>query len=97
VRTGNVDRENAAYSILEDGFEAYLEFASAEQALNMQDRMEIDGHVVTFWHKGKQECEHCGEQAGHKTEGHGRAMKQRVRNERRRNAYERRRQHNRDN
>ena len=56
IRYGNFDRPHRAFSIAENGFEAYLEFENEHQAINMRDSFELDGHQVFLWHLGRRKC-----------------------------------------
>ena len=77
-------------NINKNGFTAYLDFATLEEALNMKHTYDLDGVEVRLWHKGIQTCAICSKR-GHRAFGHDAWLEAIDKATHRRAAYRRRR------
>ena len=88
---GNVNQKGSSIPVSQGGFTAYVAFNTTEEALNFPLELEVDGETAKLWHRGKFECETCGEK-GHTADYHDKLMSQREKaNSRRQKNKERKR------
>jgi hypothetical protein len=76
-------------AISTNGLVAYLDFRTADEALNMRDTYRLDSHEVRIWHKGRLQCSSCNER-GHKADRHQEIENQQSRTRLKKKAFKQR-------
>jgi len=69
VVLGNVKVGQRSVPVSKGGFTVYAEFPSPQEALNFPLEIEVDGDQVRLFHRGRFQCEECGEK-GHSIDFH---------------------------
>ena len=66
---GNVKVGSKSISVSKNGFTAYVEFPTVQDALNFPLEMEVEGDITKLFHRGRFTCTECGEK-GHSVDYH---------------------------
>ena len=61
---GNVKVGNRSIPVSKNGFTAYVEFPTVQDALNFPLELEVEGDITKLFHRGRFTCTECGEK-GH--------------------------------
>jgi hypothetical protein len=86
---------NPEHDTLEDpavavgGFEMRIRFNSLQEAIDMISDIELDGHRIRLWHRGRYLCKECNRR-GHTEDYHAEFERATKRNREKRDAYYRR-------
>ena len=86
VVLGNVKVGNRSVPVSKGGFTVYAEFPTTDEALNFPLEIEVDGDLVKLFHRGRFECDTCGEK-GHSADYHDQIVTAKKRDVRKKKLY----------